>query len=103
MDLDTALLAYIKGELNPLTSQKMKNLIDTKLYIKQKALEWQSYMAKMEYLSDKTYPVPRGYREQLTKKLSKKINYLPWVGALTIIPGLLLVLGIHLAKKNKAA
>lgn len=103
MDLDTAVLAYLKGELSPLVSQKMKNLINTKPYIKQKVLEWQSYVAKMEYLSDKTYPVPVGYREQLIKKLTKKNNYLPWVGALTIIPGLLLVLGIRLARKNKAA
>lgn len=103
MDLDTVVLAYLKGELSPLSSQKMKRLIDSKPYIKQKVLEWQSYISRMEYLRNKTYPVPVGYREQLVKKLSRKTNYLPWIGALTIIPGLLLVLGIRLARKSKAA
>lgn len=103
MDLDSAIVSYLQGELSPLASMKIKKIIESNPFAKRKMREWQFYVEKIGSLKTENYSPPEGYQEQLLKKVKRKLPYLPWIGALTLIPGLLLVISIHISRKNKAA
>ncbi len=103
MELDYAIVAYLKGELGTLACQKVKNLINTNDHFARKAAEWKHALTKLDGLKEKEYSVPSGYRELLMKRLAeKKVNH-SIIGALAVIPVLLVGLGVFLLKRKNAA
>lgn len=103
MELDYAIVSYLKGELGSLASQKVKKLIATNEYFSKKANEWKPVLQNLEDLKEREYKVPSGYREALMEKIALRKNNKALIGALAVIPVIIVGLGVYLLKRKKVA